>query len=165
MTNNQVLIIDHYNPNQFKQLEQFSKENNLYLPVNPFEKEKAYYDLKNDNTTAQYLVCHDKNNNIKDFCFIKFEKDIKASYLYFPNLKNKFTERKIINQSVFYAVEYLKSEEVFSTVNTEDKKLLNELVLNGFTYLGEENGIAYCSRDPLTIKKAGNRLNENNKRH
>ena len=97
------------------------------------------------------------NNKISDTCLINYEKDRKTSTITFPTLEKQY--RKIVDVSVAYSFKVLKSEEILSTVNENDKAIQKSLHNNGFESLGKEkDNIVFVKEKPIIKETEGTKI-------
>ena len=164
MQKTEIFIADPYNKNHIELYKEFEKENGLdeyasnYLTdISSKYNENDFHRLfknKNENKTFLFLV---SNNKISDTCLINYEKDRKTSTITFPTLEKQY--RKIVDVSVAYSFKVLKSEEILSTVNENDKAIQKSLHNNGFESLGKEkDNIVFVKEKPIIKETEGTKI-------
>lgn len=148
MNNEKLLLVDPYDEDYKKMIEEFEKENgivtltgtyishvlNVNVPKKEYEKNKK---LSNEIKESLFL---EFNSKVIDLCYIEGEKDIKACTISFAPLKKKLKKRDLIGIATDYAINHLKMEEIFVKVSPEDKTMIGILKQNGFENLGENEG-------------------------
>ena len=148
MNNEKLLLVDSYDEDYKKMIEEFEKENgivtltgtyishvlNVNVPKKEYEKNKK---LSNEIKESLFL---EFNSKVIDLCYIEGEKDIKACTISFAPLKKKLKKRNLIGIATDYAINHLKMEEIFVKVSPEDKTMIGILKQNGFENLGENEG-------------------------
>lgn len=155
MIKTDVFIADPYNENHIKLYKQFEKEKNLpntaskYLEElsHKYTKEEYNNNLQKSNEimTSLFVV---KDNEISDFCLIKYEKDRKIANVTYPKLEK--TKRKIVSASTEYIFNILSLEEMFVSVNNNDNSITTTLLENGFESLGNTNNmIQFIKEKPI----------------
>ncbi len=146
MNNEKLLLVDPYDEDYKKMIEEFEKENGIVTSTGTYishvsNVEKAEYEknkkLSNEIKESLFL---EFNSKVIDLCYIEGEKDIKACTISFAPLKKKLKKRNLIGIATDYAINHLKMEEIFVKVSPEDKTMIDILKQNSFENLGENEG-------------------------
>ena len=144
MNNEKLLLVDPYDEDYKKMIEEFEKENGIVTGtsishVSNVSKEESEKNKKQSNEIKESLFL-EFNSKVIDLCYIEGEKDIKACTISFAPLKKKLKKRNLIGIATDYAINHLKMEEIFVKVSPEDKTMIGILKQNGFENLGENEG-------------------------
>ena len=142
-----LFLVDFYNEKHMEMLNLFEKSQGMETKTSEYlrslcasiPKEKYIENKKKRNDIEEYLFI-EKEGKIIDICTIQGEKDIKIGKINIPNLKEPLPKRKLINLATDYAIEILGMEEVFISIEKEDKNTKSYLLRQDFENLGEENG-------------------------
>ena len=77
--------------------------------------------------------------NITDTCHVQAEKDMKSCRIFFAPINMR--SRRLVPLATDYAFEVLGMKDIFVTVDgSTDHELIENLELNGFENLGENDG-------------------------
>ena len=150
MNNEKLLLVDPYDEDYKKMIEEFEKENGIVTGTYIFHvsnvshvpnvsKEEYEKNKKLSNEIKESLFL-EFNSKVIDLCYIEGEKDIKACTVSFAPLKKKLKKRDLIGIATDYAINHLKMEEIFVKVSPEDKTMIDILKQNSFENLGENEG-------------------------
>lgn len=144
MNTNKLTIVSPYNNEHMELLDNFERDNNL-----PTDATTALLATRGQFTEEEYKEYLSKDNEISltiftgqkqitDACIIHASKDIKTCNIYFAPLSQK-KKRPIIDLAADYALNVLGMEEVFVSIKTTEKSLIDSLE-QSFENLGEEDG-------------------------
>lgn len=136
MNSTRLFPIDSNNLKHIELLDKLEKSHKLGTPVGIFRSE-AKEKLKSNNDINMELVLEEKEE-IEDICHISGYKDIKSCTISFAKKEKK--NRKIYNMATEYAINNLGMEEVFITINPEDKDSIKYFESNNYECLGDEKG-------------------------
>lgn len=146
MNNEKLLLVDPYDEDYKKMIEEFEKENGIVTSTGTYishvsnvSKEEYEKNKKLSNEIRESLFL-EFNSKVIDLCYIEGEKDIKACTVSFAPLKKKLKKRDLIGIATDYAINHLKMEEIFVKVSPEDKTMIDILKQNSFENLGENEG-------------------------
>ncbi len=146
MSNERLLLVDPYDEDYKKMIEEFEKENGIVTATGTYishvsnvPKEEYEQNKKLSNEIRESLFL-EFNSKVTDLCYIEGEKDIKACTISFAPLKKKLKKRDLIGIATDYAINHLKMEEIFVKISPEDKNMIESLKQNGFENLGENEG-------------------------
>lgn len=159
--NTEVLsIVNPFDNNHLVKIDNFEKENEIGTKTSDFltklkeSMTKEEYELQkkssNDIETSLFLEMDD---SVKDVCHIKGEKDRKTCTITFAEIKTKLRNRRMITLATDYALNSLGMEEVFVSIDKEDKNMIMNLEARGFESLGEESGIIIYLKEKELIKE------------
>ena len=152
LNNEKLLLVDPYDEDYKKMIEEFEKENGIVTSTGTYishvsnvshvpnvSKEEYEKNKKLSNEIKESLFL-EFNSKVIDLCYIEGEKDIKACTVSFAPLKKKLKKRDLIGIATDYAINHLKMEEIFVKVSPEDKTMIDILKQNSFENLGENEG-------------------------
>lgn len=146
MSNERLLLVDPYDEDYKKMIEEFEKENEISTTLKSFISEapdisKEEYEqnkrLSNEIKESLFL---EFNRKVTDLCYIEGEKDRKACNISFAPLKRRLKKRDLIEIATDYAINHLKMEDIFVRLSPEDKSMIDSLGQHGFENLGENEG-------------------------
>lgn len=136
MSSTRLFPIDANNLKHIELIDKLERSHKLGTPVGIFRSEvKAKNDSSND--ISMELVLEEKEE-IEDICHISGFKDIKSCTISFAKKDKK--NRKIFDMATNYAINNLGMEEVFITINPDDKATINYFESNNYECLGDEKG-------------------------
>ncbi len=144
MNTNKLTLVSPYNDKHMELLDNFERDNNLerdattpLLTVRGQYTEEEYkQQLAESNEIS--LTLFTGQNPITDACIIHASKDIKVCNIYFAPLSQK-RKRPIIDLAADYALNVLGMEEVFVSIKSTERTLIDSLE-QSFENLGEEDG-------------------------
>lgn len=144
MNTNKLTVVSPYNNQHMELLDNFERDNNLsadattaLLTTRGQKTEEEYKEhLAKDNEISLTLFTGQKS--ITDACIIHVSKDIKTCNIYFAPLSQK-KKRPIIDLAADYALNILGMEEVFVSIKSTERTLVDSLE-QSFENLGEEDG-------------------------
>ena len=144
MNTNKLTVVSPYNNEHMELLDNFERDNNLTTDATTallttrgqFTEEEYQEHLSKDNEIS--LTLYTGQKSITDACIIHVSKDIKTCNIYYAPLSQK-KKRPIIDLAADYALNVLGMEEVFVSIKTTEKSLIDSLE-QSFENLGEENG-------------------------
>ena len=112
-------------------------------------EEKYKEEVKESNEIHESLFLQDEEA-ITDTCHVQAEKDMKSCRIFFAPINMR--SRRLVPLATDYAFEVLGMEDVFVTVDgSTDHELMENLELNGFENLGENEGsIMYLKEKQFT---------------
>ncbi len=142
-----LYIANPYDDDNIELYEEFEKKNEITTKTSTYLKEirvaysKEMYESleksKNEINQNLYIM---KDSKIIDSCYIKAEKDRKVCELFFAPLKIEPKNRTLLSTVSNYVFNILGMEEIFISIDTQDKNLKSNLEVKGFENLGEVNG-------------------------
>lgn len=151
MSINNFFIADPYNDKHIELFNKFEeKHNNKNKPITTYlsgikkayENKEDYQKIERDNNELNLIVftlCDDQNS-IRDYCYIKGEKDIKVCELFFAHLSEVRKVRPIMDKVSNYVLNSLNMELLMVSVAKEEVVLNNQLTNHGYEDIGELNG-------------------------
>ncbi len=152
-------IVNPFDASHLKKIDDFEKENEIETKTSSFlakmrcsvDREEYEHIEKSSNEIETSLFV-DSEHGIKDICHITGEKDRKTCMITFASIKTKLRNRRIITLATDYALNNLGMEEVFVSIDADDKNMITNLEARGFESLGEESGIIiYLKEKELLI--------------
>ena len=146
MSTNKLVIANPFSDEHMKLLDEFEKEYGLEQQIvsslteirTTTPQEEYDSNSKHSNETDITLLVLE-NGKVTDCCNIQGARDIKTCSIFFAPIKQR-KSRPIINMSTDYALNVLGMEEVFVSIDSTDKYMMNNLETRDFENLGEENG-------------------------
>lgn len=148
MSTERFFIADPYNDEHIRLIAAFEEANEITTVTSTLlrnirqtrTEEKYKEEVKDSNEIHQSLFLQDEEA-ITDSCHIQAEKDMKSCRIFFAPISTG-RNRKLIPLATDYAFDVLGMEDVFVTISsgTTDHELMENLELNGFENLGENEG-------------------------
>ena len=146
MSTERFFIADPYNDEHIRLITDFEETNGITTVTSTLLKnirqtrteEKYKEEVKQSNEIHQSLFLQNEEN-ITDTCHVQAEKDMKSCRIFFAPINMR--SRRLVPLATDYAFEVLGMEDVFVTVDgSTDHELIENLELNGFENLGENDG-------------------------
>ena len=146
MSTERFFIADPYNDEHIRLITDFEETNGIITVTSTLLKnirqtrteEKYKEEVKQSNEIHQSLFLQNEEN-ITDTCHVQAEKDMKSCRIFFAPINMR--SRRLVPLATDYAFEVLGMEDVFVTVDgSTDHELIENLELNGFENLGENDG-------------------------
>ena len=141
-----IIVADPFNDNHVKMFNDFEELNNPNKPMTKYMESirntcdrKKYNKIVNNNNEFNTIIFTMDENNIRDYCLLKGEKDRKVCELFFASLKEN-KHRSIMDKATKYALDVLGMEQLFVSITAKEGKLYNQLINNGYEDIGEVNG-------------------------
>ena len=148
MSTERFFIADPYNDEHIRLIAEFEEANGITTVTSTLlrnirqtrTEEKYKEEVKDSNEIHQSLFLQDEEA-ITDSCHIQAEKDMKSCRIFFAPISTG-RNRKLIPLATDYAFDVLGMEDVFVTVTTgsTDRTLAENLEINGYENLGENEG-------------------------
>lgn len=148
MSTERFFIADPYNDEHIRLIAEFEEANEITTVTSTLlrnirqtrTEEKYKEEVKDSNEIHQSLFLQDEEA-ITDSCHIQAEKDMKSCRIFFAPISTG-RSRKLIPLATDYAFDVLGMEDVFVTISSgsTDHELMENLELNGFENLGENEG-------------------------
>lgn len=146
MSTERLFLVDPYDEDHKKLIDNFEKDNNIQTNVSTYIKKiesstrEEYKKIKKISNEINEALFIESFNKIKDLCFISGEKDISTCTISFALLKTKLRTRKLLDQAVDFAKNTLNMKEIFIKANKNDKSILESLEKENFENLGIQDG-------------------------
>ena len=168
MSTERFFIADPYNDEHIRLIADFEETNGITTVTSTLlrnirqtrTEEKYKEEVQASNEIHQSLFLQN-DECITDTCHVQAEKDMKSCRIFFAPIHST-RNRKIVSLAANYAIDVLGMEDVFVTVtSTESDRLLSEnLELNGFLNLGEDDGtITYLKeKEYISENERGNAM-------
>lgn len=146
MSTERFFIADPYNDEHIRLFANFEEANGITTVTSTLLKnirqtrteDKYKEEVKQSNEIHQSLFLQDEEQ-ITDTCHVQAEKDMKSCRIFFAPINMR--SRRLVPLATDYAFEVLGMEDVFVTVDgSTDHELMENLELNGFENLGENDG-------------------------
>lgn len=146
MSTERFFIADPYNDEHIRLFANFEETNGITTVTSTLLKnirqtrteDKYKEEVKQSNEIHQSLFLQDEEQ-ITDTCHVQAEKDMKSCRIFFAPINMR--SRRLVPLATDYAFEVLGMEDVFVTVDgSTDHELMENLELNGFENLGENDG-------------------------
>lgn len=143
-----LYIADPYNESHIKMFQEFEEKNQVEKTTSETLEslrdkfdEKKYKEIQKYQNEILQTIFTMEQDEIKDSCFIRGEKDIKTCELIFAPLKEEPRSRTLVGLASNYALNNLGMEQIFVSINPNDKYLKHSLESKGFEDIGaiEEN--------------------------
>ena len=143
-----LYIADPYNESHIKLFEEFEEKNGVEKTTTKAweslrarfseEQYKEFQKVQNEITQTVFTM---EKDVVKDSCFIRGEQDIKTCELIFAPLKDEPKSRPLVGIASNYALNTLGMEQIYVSIDPNDKHLKNCLETKGFEDIGaiEEN--------------------------
>lgn len=140
-----IKIAEPHNNKHLEMIEQFEQQNNIESIIIKNLKnirdnltKEEYEKLQQTSNEIQQILFIEKDEIIKDYCYIQVEKDRRICHLMPAPLKTRNKNQSILSQVTNYAFEVLGMNDIFITTskNMEHETLERE----GFTNIGENEG-------------------------
>ena len=157
MSTERFFIADPYNDEHIKMIADFEEANGITTVTSTLlrnirqtrTEEKYKEEVKESNEIHESLFLQDEET-ITDTCHVQAEKDMKSCRIFFAPINIKY--RRLIPLATEYAFNILGMEDIFVTVDGgTDHQLIENLELNGFESLGENEGsIMYLKEKQFT---------------
>ncbi len=156
-----LFIVNPFDENQRSAIDSFEKQFSIHTETSSFMKriiksdteEEYQWKKKNQNEIEESLYL-EKDSSIIDLCHIYGEKDMKRCRISFAKIPHT-KKRKLLSLATDYALSTLGMEEVFISVNPEDKALMVELNQEGYENLGEESNNILFLKEKEDISTKG----------
>jgi hypothetical protein len=168
LSTERFFIADPYNDEHIRLIAAFEEANGITTVTSTLlrnirqtrTEEKYKEEVKDSNEIHQSLFLQDEEV-ITDSCHIQAEKDMKSCRIFFAPISTG-RNRKLISLATDYAFDVLGMEDVFVTISSSatDHELVENLELNGFENLGENDGnIMYLKeKEFMNEQEKGNAL-------
>ena len=146
MSTERFFIADPYNDEHIRLITDFEETNGITTVTSTLLKnirqtrteEKYKEEVKQSNEIHQSLFLQNEEN-ITDTCHVQAEKDMKSCRIFFAPINMR--SRRLVPLATDYAFEVLGMKDIFVTVDgSTDHELIENLELNGFENLGENDG-------------------------
>ena len=146
MSTERFFIADPYNDEHIRLIAGFEETNGITTVTSTLlrnirqtrTEDKYKEEVKQSNEIHQSLFLQD-DEKITDTCHVQAEKDMKSCRIFFAPINMR--ARRLVPLATDYAFEVLGMEDVFVTVDgSTDHELIENLELNGFENLGENDG-------------------------
>ena len=146
MSTERFFIADPYNDEHIRLIANFEENNGITTVTSTLlrnirqtrTEDKYKEEVKQSNEIHQSLFLQD-DEKITDTCHVQAEKDMKSCRIFFAPVNMR--SRRLVPLATDYAFEVLGMEDVFVTVDgSTDHELIENLELNGFENLGENDG-------------------------
>lgn len=158
MNSERLFLVDPYDEDHMKLVEDFEKENEIHtmtvenakkIQQVPREEYEQHKKLANEVRESLFL---ESSSKIKDICYIEGERDIKTCNISFAQIKTKLKNRRLISLATDYSIHTLGMKEIFIKTASNDRNMIENLEAKGFESLGEENGnIIYLKETEDTL--------------
>lgn len=163
---NNFFIADPYNNKDIELFKKFEElHNNKNMPITTYfsgiqkaytDKEK-YYEIEKKNNELNliaYTLTDDKQS-IKDYCYIKGEKDRKVCELFFAHLNEERKVRPIMDKVSNFVLNNIGMELITVSVPPDEKILDNQLKNHGYENIGEVKGKQTYIKEKVNIDSIG----------
>ncbi|MBQ8131361.1 MAG: hypothetical protein IJ193_02600 [Bacilli bacterium] len=143
-----LFIADPYNESHIKMFAEFEERNGVekttteaWESLRAKFSEEQYKEFQKVQNEIMQTIFTMENDSVKDSCFIRGEQDIKTCELIFAPLKEEPRGRQLVGIASNYALNTLGMEQIYVSINPNDKNLRNSLISKGFEDIGtiEEN--------------------------
>lgn len=140
-----IKIAEPHNSNHIEKIEKFEQKNNISQNATKYLKnikettsKDNYQQNQHNSNEIQQIVFIEDNNEVKDYCHIQGEKDLKTCYITLAPIKPKVKNREILSLVTNYIFNYLGINDIFITAH--DLSECETIENTGFTNLGENEG-------------------------
>lgn len=148
MNTKNLFIADPFNDEHIKLFEEFENINNNKRPVTTYltgirkayNNKEAFNKIENNNNEINIIAFTMNDNLMKDYCYIKGEKDRKVCELFFARLNSNPNNRPIMRKVSNYVLNIMGMELINVSITDDEKKLYSQLTSNGYEDIGEVNG-------------------------
>lgn len=148
MNTKSLFIADPFNDEHIKLFEEFEKDNNYKKPVityltgirKAYDNKESFKKIESINNELNIITFTMENNRMKDYCYIKGEKDRKVCELFFAHLNSNPNSRPIMNKVSDYVLNKMGMELLNVSLTADEGKLYSQLTNNGYEDIGEVNG-------------------------
>lgn len=148
MNTKNLFIADPFNDEHIKLFEEFESINNDKKPVSTYltgirkayDSKESFKKVENANNELNVIAFTMSDNKMKDYCYIKGEKDRKVCELFFAQLNSNQNTRPIMQKVSNYVLDIMGMEQVYVSLTRDEKKLYSQLTNNGYEDIGEVNG-------------------------
>lgn len=161
MSTERFFIADPYNDEHIRLIADFEETNGITTVTSTLlrnirqtrTEEKYKEEVKASNEIHQSLFLQD-DETITDSCHVQAEKDMKSCRIFFAPISGS-RNRKLVPLATDYAFDVLGMEDVFVTVasGSTDRELMENLELNGFENLGENDGNIMYLKEKQFVKE------------
>ena len=141
MNTEKLFLIDPYNEEHLRLIDEFEKENNTKTNIKEIlledikdKTKEEYEEYKKENNEISLSLFIEESSKIKDICYLHGVKDRKSCTITFPPINAKF-KRRLIYISTDFALNSIGMEDAF--VSLPNKLNLESL---GYESLGLEQG-------------------------
>lgn len=146
MSINKLIVANPYSDKHIELLDKFEKENGIeyqahqtLITIRTKMTETEYEEYSKKSNDVDVTILMEENGKVTDSCIIQGARDIKTCNIFFAPLNQK-KSRPIISMATDYALSVLGMEEIFVSIISTDKNMINNLETREFESLGEENG-------------------------
>lgn len=148
MNTKNLFIADPFNDEHIKLFEEFESINNDKKPVSTYltgirkayDSKESFKKVENANNELNVIAFTMSDNKMKDYCYIKGEKDRKVCELFFAQLNSNQNTRPIMQKVSNYVLDIMGMEQVYVSLTRDEKKLYSQLTSHGYEDIGEVNG-------------------------
>ena len=148
MNTKNLFIADPFNDEHIKLFEEFETINNDKKPVytyltgirKAYNSKEAFKKVEDKNNELNVIAFTMADNKMKDYCYIKGEKDRKVCELFFAQLNSAQNSRPIMQRVSKYVLDIMGMEQVYVSLTGDEKKLYSQLINHGYEDIGEVNG-------------------------
>lgn len=148
MNTKNLFIADPFNDEHIKLFEEFESVNNTKKPVityltgirKAYDNKESFNKIENINNELNIITFTMDDNKMKDYCYIKGEKDRKVCELFFAQLNSNPNSRPIMKKVSDYVLNKMGMELVNVSLTADERKLYSQLTSNGYEDIGEVNG-------------------------
>lgn len=158
MIEENVFLIDPYNNDHLNLISDYERKCKTNIGLTEHIKKirkiwtkDEYITYQKENNFIEQSLVLSKLSEIKDCCHLRGEKDLKSCKISFVPIKSH--NRTLLTHATDYAILTLGMEEVFITINPNDKEMIKILESNGFENLGEENNQIIYLKEKIDEKK------------
>lgn len=147
MNTKNLFIADPFNDEHIQLFKEFEKDNDkkpvtTYLTGirKAYDSKEVFKKVENANNELNVIVFTMANNQMKDYCYIKGEKDRKVCELFFAQSNSNQSSRPIMERVSNYVLDIMGMEQVYVSLTKDEKKLYSQLINHGYEDIGEVNG-------------------------
>ena len=148
MNTKNLFIADPFNDEHIKLFKEFESINNDKKPVytyltgirKAYNSKEAFKKVEDKNNELNVIAFTMADNKMKDYCYIKGEKDRKVCELFFAQLNSAHNSRPIMQRVSNYVLDIMGMEQVYVSLTGDEKKLYSQLINHGYEDIGEVNG-------------------------
>jgi len=147
-----IKIAEPHNNKHIEMIENFEQKNSISFHASEYLKniketitKEQYQKYQYESNEIQQIIYIEENNELKDYCHIQGEKDLKTCRIVLAPIKSKTRTREILSLATNYAFNYLGMNDVF--INTNSQQECDSLEKAGFTNLGaDETGTIFLKQ-------------------
>lgn len=158
-----LILINPYNNNHIKLVEEFEQNNHMNSRLSNLLKcqqkqmpeKQNQIEKKQSNAIEEYGMIIEASK-VKNICHIQGEKDRKSCQISFSDNNKKNLRRKSIITATNYALSYLGMCEAFIIMDSISKEIESYLIQNGYEGLGKDEkgkSIFLIEKNPKEINK------------